>query len=267
MDIESMQVDNAETAGVRTWLADVHTAAGELESCQAIESKIQYESESKSPSPCTPLRRRQLVCRYEEVSPTDTTFSCDSIFDSPPVSPTSPVSALPCDYEEEYAKSESSSECDGEGEIISAKEETINLLSPPTANFSASRPVSLNSYDPPSEAEYTDHAEHTHDSQNDTLAAEVVLPNDIPQLTFLTSCLQCTLANLPCCRTSPNCKRCQRNGQGSLCLLQRRRTRSEMVNGKGHYNTTPVLLRLHGSDDALFERKVALAEEVSHYSA
>ncbi|KAF2272769.1 uncharacterized protein EI97DRAFT_504018 [Westerdykella ornata] len=61
---------------------------------------------------------------------------------------------------------------------------------------------------------------------------------------ILTSCLQCTLARLPCSRTLPHCTRCARNGFAAVCLAQRRKRTSEMVDGDVMGNQEPVLVRL-----------------------
>jgi len=47
-----------------------------------------------------------------------------------------------------------------------------------------------------------------------------------------------------------------------MCLLQRRRMRSEMVDGQGNFNRMPVLLKIWGCDEAVHRRKVELAGEV-----
>ncbi|OCK78022.1 hypothetical protein K432DRAFT_406806 [Lepidopterella palustris CBS 459.81] len=81
-------------------------------------------------------------------------------------------------------------------------------------------------------------------------------------LIWLTSCLQCTLAQLPCSRTLPACSRCVRSGHGSGCLLQRRKLDSERALGDVMGNLAPVLLRVADEDEEVWERKRRVCDEL-----
>lgn len=269
MDTRGLRVEDDETTSVRTWLEDVQIVDGEVEPGRVTERQTQ--SGSKKSAPYTPPRRPQLVDKYEEVSPTDTTFSHGSVFSSShstPASPLSPISPTHINSKAQYPETDASSICGGEVEGIARNKDSTGLLLPQVVPH-GSRPASLNSYDPPSKDEDVHLAESLLDAQNGAVAApieSIAFTQDTPWLTWITSCLQCTLAGLPCSRTPPACSRCQRNGYGEICLLQRRRTRREMVNGNGMLNTAPVLLTLHGSDETVYTRKVELTKEVCCHS-
>ena len=99
-----------------------------------------------------------------------------------------------------------------------------------------------------------------------TEEVHLVQPKTVPGrciLVWVTSCLQCTLAKMPCSRTIPACSRCVRAGCGDMCLLQRRKLNSERVLGAIVGNMTPVLLHEEGQGGEIVERKRALNSEVS----
>ncbi|KAF2637784.1 hypothetical protein P280DRAFT_530140 [Massarina eburnea CBS 473.64] len=84
-------------------------------------------------------------------------------------------------------------------------------------------------------------------------------PPPTPHLIFLQSCYQCILADLPCSRTPPSCTRCIRNGCADECLLQRRMLSWELRDGyEGLLGGVPVLVKLEGTDERAWERKVRL---------
>lgn len=240
---------------VAGWLEEVGPEDGDGDSTEA-------QKEEKL-IPCTPLRHPQLLVEYDENSPT-TSFSYESVFDSPGATPTEggPTSAK--NRHHSYAETNASSihddvnPCDGE--------EDLQCLVLPDDALDDEQSASLASYDPPSAINSSSHL--TIHSTN--LALFSVSPHfdpHKPRLIWITSCLQCTLAGLPCSRSSPACSRCMRSGRSKLCLLHRRRTREEMVNGDSLLNTTPILLKAHGDDETVWQQKIRLAQEVRHFLA
>ncbi|KAH7359720.1 hypothetical protein BKA66DRAFT_574013 [Pyrenochaeta sp. MPI-SDFR-AT-0127] len=86
-------------------------------------------------------------------------------------------------------------------------------------------------------------------------------PNE-PRMVWITSCLQCTLADLPCSRTPPACSRCKRKGAGKTCLLQRRFFIEEIEISAGAQRHLPILLKLKSDNEDVWRRKLGLAEEL-----
>jgi hypothetical protein len=211
--------------------------------------------------PVTPVRSRETSLSLDEVSPTNTSFSYDTIFDSP-----RPKDTGSRDFDDVSDTSATTIE-EGEPDWSScekpvrevAKEEEEDIVTPSEA-LSTNYAGSLNSISPPSS----------------TLSTAVPLPEDLlsspvhdpskPRLVWITSCLQCTLARLPCSRKHPSCSRCKRKGEGDVCLLRRRKLGEERVRGNLKGNQISVLLRVNGSEDdmdeGVWERKVKLAKEL-----
>lgn len=216
------------------------------------------ESEEKV-RPTTPSRARQVSEFLGEASPTNTSSSYDSVFNSPKNNATGPG-------DHDYAFSDTSVTSTGEEgpncEICDGEwaEEDIDVVMPEEAldEYSAG---SLNSYMPPTENS-VDIDPDT--NPYDNLAASPPLDLTQPRLVWVTSCLQCTYAGLPCSRTPPACSRCKRAGYGDMCLLRRRKVCEERVRGDGVGNVIPVLLRLKEEDEGVWERKVELGREVSY---
>jgi hypothetical protein len=248
-----LQAGDGETASVRTWLEGVHIADGQSSPVEGFEAVPQRREKSV---PCTPLRRPNLQDHYAELSPTDTAFSQDSIFDAFRCTPSSPTSPVPGGRKVQYAETDASSVCSEKDDVCLTDTVTHKYPYLPTP------PASVHSYEPP-----TDEEDALEPNPPDLLIPDSkLIPPDTPRIHHLVSCLQCVLAGLPCTRRTPACSRCERNGHGEMCLLQRRRMRKEMSNGQGNFNRMPVLLKLWGCDEALHERKVALAEEVGFHS-
>lgn len=90
--------------------------------------------------------------------------------------------------------------------------------------------------------------------------ARIIDPN-AEHLVWITSCIQCVVADLPCSRTVPGCSRCIRNGHGDLCLAQRSRLHAEVLNDG--YNHDPLLLgRVGDHDDDTWAQKEEMQAEV-----
>jgi hypothetical protein len=214
--------------------------------------------EKDTSNPITPPRRPATPVLHEEISPTDTSFSGYSIFDVPVRrkvhfgSPT-PKSQIRDDWSDVTSVGD-----DAEWELP-VKEK--HLVEPPAApNFAlrASSPsVSVISYDPPSNVDGEEAKAIT------TATFEAGFPPhdpNVPRLVWITSCLQCTLANLPCSRIYPACSRCKRKGFGHDCLLYRRSFAMEALDHEKCKE--PILLKARGEDEEAWRRKLQLAEEL-----
>jgi hypothetical protein len=240
---------DGEIVSVRTWLEGVQIADSETSPEEAVEAVPRRRDKSV---PCTPLRRPHFQDQYTELSPTDTVFSHDSIFDALQHTPSSPASPRPGGRTIDYAETDASSVCGDEDDMCVADTVPLEQAYLPTP------PASVDSYEP-----QTDEENALEPSTTDLLIPESnLVPPDTPRIHHLVSCLQCVLAGLSCTRRTPVCSRCNRTGDGAMCLLQRRRMRNEMSDGHGNVNRMPVLLKLWGCDEALHKRKVALAEQV-----
>jgi hypothetical protein len=238
--LEELDIDGTETNG-----------KGKNESMRA---------EKENTAPTTP-ERRSTTCpmRCEEISPIDTSFSGHSIFDTPVrrnVHSGSPTRGCP---DRDDSSDVTSVGDDDDWGSLPKKEQ---LLQPPAApDFAQCRslpPASVNSYDPPSVNEEEEETE--------------VIANPLPiagfppydpnesRLVWITSCLQCTLANLPCSRTHPACSRCKRKGVGDECLLHRRSFAIEALDLEKC--KVPILLKVRGRDEEVWQQNVKLAEEL-----
>jgi hypothetical protein len=253
-------VDRPQTPvkAVAKWLREVRIADIEEELVEIAEDKL---------IPYTPIRGLQLRRKYEEISPTDTNFSDNTVFDAaelPPPSPQSPSPAINLGriaYPETEASSISDDDNDNQ---VPAKVKSTGLLTPADTAVIEQQDddcLSIYSQNPPSTAEAELCDKPTPFSISVPLPPS---PTGEPQLIFLTSCLQCTLANLPCTRTLPSCSRCIRNGHGSMCLLHRKRTTAEVLDlhpTDVHYST-PVLLKTWDTDERVWEAKLRLSDRL-----
>ena len=79
-----------------------------------------------------------------------------------------------------------------------------------------------------------------------------------------TACLQCEIKKLHCSLERPRCRRCQRTSEGP-CLVQRRANLSDYLRAR-EPTRDAVLVRLNGDDQAGWEKKISLSEDVC-YSA
>ncbi|KAF2680674.1 hypothetical protein K458DRAFT_407154 [Lentithecium fluviatile CBS 122367] len=273
-----------EAANLMSWLADIQIAESESKPSRGVPTVPQ---EPRKSSPRTPIRNNpQLPIKCAEISRTDTIFSYNSVFSSPdsppdsPISETSPTqSPLHCKAKAKgkYAETNKSSIFDDEeapdralrnlkvalrqGRKVQydTRLKIQQLPSPPSSILSSS-PIDntpLNAFCP---ARGLRDVPIALAARTDTDADTDLTP--IPPLTWITSCLQCTLAGLQCSRTPPTCSRCKRNGHGEMCLLQRRRRRHEMEVGNSTLNRTPVLLKLKGCDEEVVRRKEGLKKEM-----
>ncbi|KAJ4302903.1 hypothetical protein N0V90_001794 [Kalmusia sp. IMI 367209] len=249
------EASEASMSSVKEWLEGLAIKGGQGEGDET-------EKQTKA-GPFTPPQKRKNLERYEGISPTDTNFSGDAVFDSP-------LSACslgsPCTPgQEHYAETNASSLEDGEDEdkdkTFIQKELLINLnlhndggIEPELAR-SRSKDGTIQPEDSPFATKFA-----ALDLEQDSTPL-VDLDPQVPRLIWITSCLQCVLADLPCSRTIPACSRCTRKGNGAVCLLYRRRLRAEMYDENGNVDMTPVLLKVAADDEVVWEEKVGLSCE------
>lgn len=228
---------------ITAWLEDLHIASESEED----------EKQGEKAGPITPPRRMPgLIDKYDEFSPTDTTFSGASIFDKEYTSPCPEgkfrddiSDATNLDPNDEYQERE-----------LFAKDEEIEELADALA------PESLNSYDPASDI---DDPHYTHQLQPTTADLNhCVTDPSKPRLVTILSCLQCTLASLPCSRTPPYCSRCVRNTNSTNppCLLLRRRFPHELTTYPPQLYTLPVVLRRIGESEEDWPEKMKVKEKL-----
>jgi hypothetical protein len=243
---------------VRGWLKELDinsfdAAVGESNSDHHNQEKI---------APTTPQRQLYTsTAAFEEVSPTDTLFSGHSIFEASLRKwhqDGSPVRK----YQLEEELSDITS-IDSEEYEPSKKP----LLNPPTAPDFGQRanPSNVSHDSQDAVSALADDRDKTVVGILEQTSAPVAPLHDhnTHRLVWIVSCLQCTLANLSCSRTHPCCTRCTRKGHSSECLLYRRWFASESLNASMAYRSgTPILLKVRGEDEALWQRKVELEKEL-----
>lgn len=207
--LEAIQ-EEEEIDRVISWLEDMHFGS---------------DSEQDKVEPATPPPKRPFHEQsFNEVSPTDTTFSGGSVFDKPYCQ--NLLLGSPGPYHDDISDVTS---VDGE------EREPIK------------QPIFQSSHLPAHAADVTD---------------KTCLPDpNAPRLTTILSCIQCTLANLPCSRTPPACTRCTRNATPS-CLLQRRLFSDEIAAAPTDLCTQPVLLKLVSESEEVWEKKMGVMQEL-----
>ncbi|KAF2128624.1 hypothetical protein P153DRAFT_41528 [Dothidotthia symphoricarpi CBS 119687] len=227
---------------VTGWLEELEI--GDL-SDEAKESTHAVEEQEQ---PRTPPRRLKITPDiYESVSPTNTSFYNSSVFDSRK-DLRSPRFCIRDDA------SDATSVDDDDNDWTNSKTNQKRFVTPKTVYNTPS----IDSYKPPSDIDE---------------ALQDELPNTNPpihlppspgesRLVCITSCLQCTLADLPCSLTVPSCSRCERNGMGDVCLLHRRRFIEEDTQDAALAWSVPVLLKLVGEDEGRWRKKVDLAYQL-----
>jgi hypothetical protein len=208
--------------------------------------------------PATPPRRGSLPTHYEEISPTNTSFSEDSIFDTPGFSGSGWIDDdVFRDDDPDTAPADDLGCSSIENEKLS-----YAVTTPAHVDADSWEADSHASYDTPSEA--ADDLQEASKVQEEvsSAAAEPTLDPDKSRPTFLTSCIQCIHADLPCSRKAPACSRCKRKGQAALCLLHRRICPEEIKKSDATWCTTLILLKLRGEDEDMWKEKLKLANKV-----
>jgi hypothetical protein len=228
---------NEEMEYVRRWLRDLQTHNDKLAS-SPLQEKVKAD-------PVTPPRRWITRKTYEEVSPTDTSFSGASIFDIPFHNNKRVNSPSP--HDRFYGNISDVSSLDDDFKIPDK-----HICQP---NF-VSSPASFSSYDPSSALE--DGSVHEIPS---TCKAHSQGPYPQRIVTIL-SCLQCTLAGLHCSRSTPSCARCIRNGSADTCVLLRRRFAEEVGHSVPESCNLPILLKCADEDTGSWKKKMKAADDL-----
>lgn len=233
---------------ISSWLRDA-----DHQECEKGVSKL---GDVATMDPITPPRRVSLPAYYEEVSPTNTSFSGDSIFDTP-------TSADDGSIEDPFTEGDpDTAPVDILGWGTSSNEDRSCTAGQISIDTDHSEADSLASYDSPSEV--ANRIKGTQDLSGETSreATAPLVDPDKPRPTWLTSCTQCIHADLPCSRKAPACSRCKRNGQAALCLLHRRPYPEEILNSDATWSTTLILLKLKDEDEETWKAKLKLVNEV-----
>ncbi|KAF1936022.1 hypothetical protein EJ02DRAFT_105996 [Clathrospora elynae] len=250
---------------VTGWLEDLDINGADGD---ASKAGVDYDRERKKSEPLTPPRRLFMtpVVVNNEISPTNTSFSNTSIFDRPPRR-----SFIHGGLRPKFKIQDNSSDTTsvGDEECAPDLKEERHLERPAALLFAqriSSPSATLLSHDPPSNV---DEDKEEEEEEFDAIAKSSTVPYlplydpTVPRIVWVTSCLQCTLAKLPCSRTHPSCSRCKRKGHGDDCLLHRRWFTSEILEPAMETKSgQPILLKIRGEDEAVWNRKVALAEEL-----
>ncbi|KAI4663692.1 uncharacterized protein J4E78_004109 [Alternaria triticimaculans] len=239
---------------IEGWLDKLNIRGAEIDGSECTTDT----DEEAGYGPTTPPRRSDhRFVPQDEVSPTDTSFSGQSIFDKPLRknlfgSPTPK-------FEIQDDDSDTTSIDSRDWAPAHGKERTLERLVPPAFALRPSKPSARpNPHEAASQTDTDDLTAVPHLDPQHTLPPHD--PNE-PRPVWITSCLQCTLAGLPCSRTYPSCSRCKRHNRADECLLQRRRFTSEvMYSSLMDRSTAPALLKVKGEDEGVWERKVELAE-------
>ncbi|KAJ8117052.1 hypothetical protein OPT61_g1656 [Boeremia exigua] len=222
---------------------------------QEYEQAVGKLGDSVDIEPSTPTRP-QIPQFYEEVSPTNTTFSDGSVFDTPEVQQRSWIVDPFCDDIPDTASDDDfASNAKIKTEQTSTRSVEIHLDHKyDVGGLTTLDPATVDANDLIGDI----------GQLRAIRSAKVVAPIDPnkPRITSITSCMQCVLADLPCSRTTPCCSRCKRNEQGKLCLLHRQKFSDEITGFNAISCTKPVLLKLRGDDDSIWEEKLELAKEL-----
>ena len=216
------------------------------------------DHETEFPRPTTPPRRPDpRLAVQDEVSPTDTSFSGQSIFDIP--NRKNYLGSPKREHDISNDDSDTTSIDSRDWTPKQGKERTLERRVPPPFALRPGTPsVCLDSHESASDLDADETATASYLKAQRTLPTPD--PNE-PRPVWITSCLQCTLAGLPCSRTYPSCSRCKRHNRAEECLLQRRRFASEVMDfSTMERSTVPALLKVKGEDEGVWERKVELAE-------
>ncbi|KAF1915663.1 hypothetical protein BDU57DRAFT_530595 [Ampelomyces quisqualis] len=209
--------------------------------CWLEEVPLANEEEEEGVEPATP--RRGIIGtagNFQQVSPTDTSFSGASVFDNQDSS-SSPCPGGRSRFPDNGSDATSVDDGDDDAHKPSV-EKSVHPLAPENL-----------------------HAHNVRSTTNDSLADHehptAPAPSQThPRLTTILSCIQCTLLALPCSRTPPCCSRCMRNARTCAppCLLVRPRFADELPTVPTRLRTRPVLLRRADESAAAWAEKMAV---------
>ncbi|KAI4691323.1 uncharacterized protein J4E84_003615 [Alternaria hordeiaustralica] len=236
---------------IEGWLDKLHIKGAEID---GSECTTDTDGEAGY-GPTTPPRRSDYrSVPQDEISPTDTSFSGQSIFDKPL---RKDLFGSPTPYLERRDDGSDTTSIDSrDWAPTQGKERTLERPIPPTFALRPSKPSARLDHQKVASHMDTDDLTTVWD-----LDPQQTLPPNEPRPVWITSCLQCTLSGLPCSRTYPSCSRCKRHNRAEECLLQRRRFASEVMDSSTmERSTAPALLKVKGEDEGVWERKVELAE-------
>lgn len=215
-------------------------------------------SKAMTIGPTTPPRRPLLQEYYDEVSPTNTTFSNNSTFDTPHSAVDGWIEDIFGDDVPDKVPIDDRTCCPNEERSLKRPHTNVDI-----DHFDTESRVS---YDPPSEVT-ADLEEETSLAETSTAIAISHVEPEKPRPTWLTSCTQCIHADLPCSRKAPACSRCRRKGQAALCLLHRRPYPEEILRSDASWSSTLILLRLKDEDEGIWKEKLRLNDKVSSRAA
>lgn len=232
---------------VAVWLKGLRLESSDRD----ISHRSQLEDARKIVQPITPPRRSPALHITDDPSPITSTISGYSIFDT--------LLGRKTQLGTSTRGDESSDITSVDGEEIDKKATEDPYIIPSYTQQPPISPVSLNSHNPPSPA--------ASDPDEPLLGATRSIPAahnpDIPRAVSLTSCLQCTLADLPCSRTTPHCSRCVRNGHAATCLLTRRLFPEEIAQaGSMDTRRRLVLLKVRGENEEAWAAKMELRDQL-----
>ncbi|KAL6704635.1 hypothetical protein ACN47E_008032 [Coniothyrium glycines] len=234
---------------VTGWLEDLH-----IDETDDTVGKLEEDEVDPTilGAPTTPQKQLQSIQRCEEVSPTDTSFSNDSNFDVQTPRDLQSNSLGPSfRIYDEFSDTDSIHGCE-ERPVATSRTQKATCNTPAALTHSKTY-----------EDVFQSRSEKLHTKED--VALPLYAPShdpSTPRLVCITSCLQCTLTNLPCSRTPPSCSRCRRKGQQDICLLQRRKFPEEMISATLAEYTTPKLLRLRDEEEQSWNRKMAVHDEL-----
>ncbi|KAH7122717.1 hypothetical protein B0J11DRAFT_437381 [Dendryphion nanum] len=247
----------ASTKSVREWLGSLELVNSvPVPGIDHAEHKnlISDNNSNKNKSPKTPKPKQPLLLALEDVSPTATDFSCQTIFDKPDIL---------INYDDDSFSVSAATDYEFCDSYFDRTEKTQPQVPSGGKSFDDLEALSLNSYDPPSDAD--DLENDLRDGAEPTVTTN--LQGNGKQLVRLVSCLQCTLGGLRCSRDLPACSRCVRNGCGNVCLALRRKTVHEMEQEGPRSDNIPVLLKLkRNEEDEWFRKEQLVHELLQNYS-
>ncbi|KAH7074479.1 hypothetical protein BKA63DRAFT_314741 [Paraphoma chrysanthemicola] len=243
------ELDSMSDLGkVKGWLKELRLANGE-------NDVLKHPGEESAP--VTPPRKPQTYQQVEKISPTDTSFSGNTIFDTPArggCEPESPCAQRRFHDDSSYVTSVESAYDERYWNIEEKGSET-----PPKPVFGPTRlrPESLNSY-----GTNTSTSEDQHEGPRSVTAPRALRLHDpsSPRIVNILSCLQCTWVGLSCSRTTPSCTRCIRNKTPDTCLLLRHRYLHEINHADDKNCARPVLLKVKDEDEIAWQNKLVVAE-------
>ncbi|KAF2012513.1 hypothetical protein BU24DRAFT_484169 [Aaosphaeria arxii CBS 175.79] len=208
----------------------------------------------EAPRPNTPAPT-VVVVEPEEVSPTKTNFSGDTVFDEPPAPALykgyvygEPGRKDDINIDEIRSASSITDAGDYDLQSSSGDDEASAEIKAPEDVSCAGLHHSLTGFYAATEQEVSATSEKTEAPEK--------------RLVIVVSCLQCTLQGMRCSRTLPACSRCVRAGRDDTCLLHRRMMAYEAKTNGQWASNMPILLRLQHDPEEKWNMKNKLAQKL-----